>query len=65
MDTVGERSVTSGGRSYWGVSHELLIRDFYEHLEDPEPFWIGPGEAMTSLEILKEAYRVTGVGPQS
>ncbi|HEX7353058.1 Gfo/Idh/MocA family oxidoreductase [Brachybacterium sp.] len=64
VDTVGERSVTSGGRSYWGVSHELLIRDFYEHLEDPEPFWIGPGEAMTSLEILKEAYRLSGVGPQ-
>lgn len=64
VDTYGERSVTSGGRSYWGVSHELLIRDFYEHLEDPEPFWIGPGEAMTTLEILKEAYRLSGVGPR-
>ena len=63
VDTIGERSVTSGGRSYWGVSHELLIRDFYEHLEDPEPFWIGPQEAMASLEILKEAYRLSGVGP--
>ncbi|MGP9581463.1 Gfo/Idh/MocA family protein [Brachybacterium sp. AOP35-5H-19] len=62
VDTIGERSVTSGGRSYWGVSHELLIRDFYEHLEDPEPFWIGPQEAMASLEILKEAYRLSGVG---
>ena len=37
--------------------------DFYEHLEDPEPFWIGPAEAMKSLEILKEAYRLSGVGP--
>lgn len=62
VDTLGERSVNSGGRSYWGVSHELLIRDFYEHLEDPEPFWIGPQEAMASLEILKEAYRLSGVG---
>ena len=65
VDHTEERSVTSGGRSYWGVSHELLIRDFYERLEEPEPFWIGPAEAMTSLEILKEAYRVTGVGPQT
>lgn len=65
VDTYGERSVSSGGRSYWGVSHELLIRDFYEHLEDPEPFWIGPGEAMASLEILKEAYRLSGVGPRA
>ncbi|MDN6329838.1 MAG: Gfo/Idh/MocA family oxidoreductase [Brachybacterium sp.] len=64
VDTLGERSVTSGGRSYWGVSHELLIRDFYERLEEPEPFWIGPGEAMTTLEILKEAYRLSGVGPR-
>ncbi|MGO1199422.1 MAG: Gfo/Idh/MocA family protein [Dermabacteraceae bacterium] len=63
VDTLGERSVTSGGRSYWGVSHELLIRDFYEHLEDPEPFWIGPREAMASMEILTEAYRLSGVGP--
>ena len=63
VDTVGERSVTSGGRSYWGVSHELLIRDFYARLDEPEPFWIVPGEAMASLEILKEAYRISGVGP--
>ena len=65
VDTVGERSVTSGGRSYWGVSHELLIRDFYARLDEPEPFWIGPGEAMASLEILKEAYRLSGVGPEA
>ncbi|ASK65949.1 dehydrogenase [Brachybacterium avium] len=63
VETLAERSVTSGGRSYWGVSHELLIRDFYERLDEPEPFWIGPGEAMASLEILKEAYRLSGVGP--
>ncbi|MGO1482072.1 MAG: Gfo/Idh/MocA family protein [Brachybacterium sp.] len=63
VDTLGERSVTSGGRSYWGVSHELLIRDFYARLDQPEPFWIGPGEAMASLEILTEAYRLSGVGP--
>ncbi|WP_394214843.1 Gfo/Idh/MocA family protein [Brachybacterium vulturis] len=64
VETLAERSVTSGGRSYWGVSHELLIRDFYERLDDPEPFWIGPGEAMASLEILKDAYRLSGVGPR-
>ena len=49
VDTVGERSVTSGGRSYWGVSHELLIRDFYARLDEAEPFWIGPGEAMATF----------------
>ena len=56
-----ERKAPSEGRSYWGVSHELLIRDFYGSLDDPEPFWIGPAEAMKSLEILKEVYRQSGL----
>jgi UDP-N-acetyl-2-amino-2-deoxyglucuronate dehydrogenase len=56
-----ERTVPSGGRAYWGVSHELLIRDFYARLDDPEPFWISPAEALKSLEILKRAYAVSGV----
>ena len=51
-----ERAVPSGGRAYWGVSHELLIRDFYARLDDSEPFWISPAEALKSLEILKRAY---------
>lgn len=55
-----ERKVPSGGRSYWGVSHELLIRDFYAKVDDPEPFWISPAEAMKSLQILKRTYEVSG-----
>lgn len=51
-----ERTQESEGRSYWGVSHELLIRDFYEKLGDQEPFWIGPREAMSSLDIAKSIY---------
>jgi len=55
-----ERVAPSGGRSYWGVSHELLIRDFYAKVDDPEPFWISPAEAMKSLRILKRTYEVSG-----
>jgi UDP-N-acetyl-2-amino-2-deoxyglucuronate dehydrogenase len=54
-----ERVVSSAGRSYWGVSHEILIRDFYKRLDDPEPFWISPAEAMKSLRVLKRAYEVS------
>lgn len=54
-----ERQAPSGGRSYWGVSHELLIRDFYDTLGDPEPFWISPAEAMKSLRILKRTYEAS------
>ena len=54
-----ERAVPSAGRAYWGVSHEILIRDFYARLDDPAPFWISPAEAMKSLRILKRAYEVS------
>ena len=62
VDTFSDRVATPGGRAYWGVSHEELIRDFHASLDSPEPFWIGPAEAMASLRILKEAYRSSGVG---
>lgn len=61
VDRFEERKVPSGGRSYWGVSHELLIRDFYAKLGDPEPFWITPAEALKSLQILKKTYEVSGL----
>ena len=56
-ETVQERSASSGGRSYWGVSHELLIADFYARLHEPEPFWISPREALKALRIVKDVYR--------
>jgi predicted dehydrogenase len=57
VDVVPERRTTSGGRDYWGVSHELLIADFYACLADPEPFWISPAEAEKSLRTIKDIYR--------
>ncbi|WP_257158811.1 Gfo/Idh/MocA family protein [Corynebacterium cystitidis] len=57
VDHYEERKQETEGRSYWGVSHELLIRDFYERLADPEPFWISPAEAMASLGIAKAIYQ--------
>ncbi|HBH59767.1 MAG TPA: gfo/Idh/MocA family oxidoreductase, partial [Arthrobacter bacterium] len=56
-DVIPERVVASGGRAYWGVSHELLITDFYARLGDAGPFWINPEEAEKSLKIVKEIYR--------
>ncbi|MFG1610892.1 Gfo/Idh/MocA family protein [Actinoplanes sp. NPDC049265] len=47
----------TGGKSYWGASHELLIADFYRTLHDPEPFWIGPAEATKSLRLIDQLYR--------
>ena len=55
-EVVPERRVHSSGRSYWGVSHQQLIADFYAKLDDPEPFWISPREGTKSLRILDAAY---------
>lgn len=56
VETWEERKVASAGRTYWGVSHELLIRDFYARIPDPEPFWISPAEALKSLTMVKALY---------
>jgi UDP-N-acetyl-2-amino-2-deoxyglucuronate dehydrogenase len=56
VQVIPERVLETGGRSYWGVSHELLIKDFYARLEDSGPFWINPAEAEKSLRIVKDLY---------
>jgi UDP-N-acetyl-2-amino-2-deoxyglucuronate dehydrogenase len=57
MDTVAEPVAETGGRSYWGASHELLIADFYRTRADPEPFWIGPEQGARSLRLIDRLYR--------
>jgi UDP-N-acetyl-2-amino-2-deoxyglucuronate dehydrogenase len=59
VETVAERRATSVGRSYWGMSHELLIADFYRRLAEPDPFWISPREASKSLRILAAVYEAS------
>ena len=59
VEVIAERQAPSGGRAYWGVSHEVLIRDFYTRLTDDEPFWISPREAAKSLQIVQDVYRQT------
>ncbi|MGA7205955.1 MAG: Gfo/Idh/MocA family oxidoreductase [Specibacter sp.] len=56
VELVAERRAASGGRDYWGVSHQLLIEDFYSQLGQDGPFWIDPVEARKSLRIIKDVY---------
>jgi UDP-N-acetyl-2-amino-2-deoxyglucuronate dehydrogenase len=56
VESIPERVAVSSGRAYWGVSHELLIRDFYQRLADDEPYWISPAEAAKSLRVIDELY---------
>ncbi|GIM94697.1 Gfo/Idh/MocA family protein [Paractinoplanes toevensis] len=55
-EVTAERRAGTAGRNYWGVSHELLIADFYRSLGSPEPFWIGPEEALRSQRIVDQIY---------
>ena len=58
VETVTERRAASGGRGYWGVSHRLLIADFYARLDEAEPFWISPREGTKSLRLLDAVYAI-------
>jgi UDP-N-acetyl-2-amino-2-deoxyglucuronate dehydrogenase len=57
VETVAEPVASTGGRAYWGASHERLIADFYRTLADPEPFWIGPQEGARSLRVIHQIYQ--------
>src|SRR4029453_5211732 len=65
VETVPERVAGSSGRAYWGVSHQLLIRDFYDRLADDEPFWISPAEGVKSLRVIGELYARSGFSAHS
>ncbi len=62
VERLKERRAPSRGRSYWGVSHEVLIRDFYTRLGEDEPFWISPREATKSLRVLTDVYAQSDLG---
>jgi UDP-N-acetyl-2-amino-2-deoxyglucuronate dehydrogenase len=55
-ETVAERRVSTVGRAYWGVSHDLLIADFYRTLDRPGAFWIDPREGARSLRLVERIY---------
>lgn len=56
VEVVEERRAASGGRDYWGVSHQLYIADFYAQLGQDGQFWIDPREALKTLRIIKAVY---------
>lgn len=56
VEVVEERRAGSGGRDYWGVSHQLFIADFYAQLGNEGAFWIDATEAQKTLRIIKDVY---------
>jgi len=60
-EVIPERRATSVGRDYWGVSHELLVADFYRQRASAASFWIGPAQALAAQRILAEVYALSGM----
>ncbi len=56
VEVVAEPETATGERSYWGLSHERLIRDFYDGIGRGDPFWIDPHEANAALGIVQDLY---------
>jgi UDP-N-acetyl-2-amino-2-deoxyglucuronate dehydrogenase len=56
VETVAEAATATGERAYWGVSHELLIQDFYSSLAGDGAFWIDPVAARASFDIIQDVY---------
>lgn len=44
------------GKSYWGISHQLLIEDFYEHIRSGARFPIHAEEGIKTLRLIAELY---------
>ena len=49
-------AVASGERAYWGVSHGLLIDDFYRHVRAGKHFWIDAPAALETLRVIQAVY---------
>jgi UDP-N-acetyl-2-amino-2-deoxyglucuronate dehydrogenase len=53
---------TMGEKSYWGMSHELQIRDFYEHLLAGKPFWLDGPEGYNGFRVVMDIYESSRTG---
>lgn len=56
------QSAASGEKAYWGTSHEKLIRDYYQAVEEGKPFWIDGESALPVLRLLKAVYQSSATG---
>ncbi len=60
---VDENSAASPYKSYWGMSHGKLIRDFYENLiKGANKDIIPVEEAMISLQLIEGIYKSSSTG---
>jgi len=56
VETFRPATVAAGERAYWGISHGLLIDDFYRHVRAGKRFWIDAPAALETLRIIDAVY---------
>ena len=56
VEVVRPATQAAGAKAYWGVSHGLLIDDFYRHVRAGKHFWIDAPAACETLRIIEAVY---------
>jgi hypothetical protein len=56
VEVVRPAAAASGAKAYWGLSHGLLIDDFYRHVRAGKHFWIDAAAACATLRVIDAVY---------
>ena len=56
VEVVRPAASAAGARAYWGLSHGLLIDDFYRHVRAGKHFWIDAAAACETLRVIDAVY---------
>ena len=56
VEVVRPAAAASGAKAYWGLSHGLLIDDFYRHVRAGKHFWIDAAAACETLRVIDAVY---------
>ncbi|GIO40861.1 Gfo/Idh/MocA family protein [Paenibacillus apis] len=53
--TLDEQGLITG-KSYWGISHQLLIEDFYDHVRSGTRFPVHAEEGIKTMRLIADLY---------
>ncbi|MCX7842567.1 MAG: Gfo/Idh/MocA family oxidoreductase [Clostridia bacterium] len=56
-ETIEDKNMITGEKSYWGMSHKKLIMDFYKCVLEQRPFPIDGEEGIKALKMVLDIYQ--------
>ncbi len=57
IERFSETDRATGEKAYWGLSHKILIQDFYSRLRAGVPFAIDGSQGIKAIQMLDAIYR--------